>query len=361
MTSRCLYCDKRLSLFHGKKKPFCSDAHEDLYLERQALSGLDRLRDNFLEAGTAPIGRALAPTAPPLPKPREQFVYPELEPGFFDDEPASESRLPQRSADSDPPFGEFLISSAGEVQAAPPSFPFRDPVRAAFHALDLTPPVVLPGAPLLPVPVQIDPLPESVPPPLVTSLERLPMPLVAPAILPGHVDSSIIPALPDEPIQYSFPQFETQPQAIEPVAPTLITSLVSPTIRPLRIAGAILLQLAAPRTFRDSPLDMALPAPMYQPHFGELPFAAAPSTPAPPAEVLPQRGPIECLPAPEPLRFRTLLDLRVATFRTSPHRLFPAPLVPLTWKAVPPEALDWSLALQRRRPGPILPKFERYL
>ena len=36
MNSRCLYCDKRLSLFHGKKKPFCSDAHEDLYLERQA-------------------------------------------------------------------------------------------------------------------------------------------------------------------------------------------------------------------------------------------------------------------------------------------------------------------------------------
>ena len=46
MQSRCLFCDKRLSLFHGKKKPFCSDAHEDQYLESHARSGLDRLRDS---------------------------------------------------------------------------------------------------------------------------------------------------------------------------------------------------------------------------------------------------------------------------------------------------------------------------
>jgi hypothetical protein len=48
-------------------------------------------------------------------------------------------------------------------------------------------------------------------------------------------------------------------------------------------------------------------------------------------------------------------------FQTSPHRLFPVPLAPLTWNAAQPEALQWPLALQRRRPGPILPKFERYL
>jgi hypothetical protein len=181
------------------------------------------------------------------------------------------------------------------------------------------------------------------------------MPLVTQANLPVHLDSSKISALPDEP-HYSIPVLESQPQAIEPEAPPLITSLVSPPIAPFR-AGAS----DAPRRFRDSPLDMALPVPVYQPHCHALKFVAAPPAAAPRADVSPQRGRIEHLPAPEPLRFRTLLDLRVAAFHTSTHHLFPAPLPPLTWNAAPPEALNWPLVLQRRRHGPILPKLERVL
>jgi hypothetical protein len=56
-----------------------------------------------------------------------------------------------------------------------------------------------------------------------------------------------------------------------------------------------------------------------------------------------------------------LLDLRGAAFQTSTHLLLPARLVPMTWNAALPEALDWPLAMQRRRPGQILPKLEPVL
>ena len=208
MNSRCLYCDKRLSLFHGKKKPFCSDAHEDLYLERQAVSGLDRLRDDTVfEDGTGPV-RPVKPSLPPAHKPPEQFAYPELEPGFFDDDPEPAPRQPLKSsvahpsipADGIPPPGDYLISSANEVQAAAPTIPFRDPLRAAFLAVPWTRAIQLEGvyscrtpaltqtAPLLIEPEKSDPPP----PPLVTSLERLPMPLFAFAPLHLSVHSAKI-------------------------------------------------------------------------------------------------------------------------------------------------------------------------
>jgi hypothetical protein len=175
------------------------------------------------------------------------------------------------------------------------------------------------------------------------------------ANLPVHLDISKISALRNEPLASSMPRLESQPQVIEPEAPPLIKSLVSPPVTPLRVACP-----DAPRTFRDSPLDMAFPAPAYQPHCHALKFVSALPAP-PPCDVSPQSGQIEYLPAPQPVRFRMLLDLRGAAFQTSTHLLFPARLVPLTWNAAPPEALDWPLALQRRRPGPILPKLEPVL
>ena len=371
MNSRCLYCDKRLSLFHGKKKPFCSDDHEDLYLQRQALSGLERLRDNNLKA-PSPL-RALAPATLPPAETTGQFAYPELEPGFFDDEPAAGNLAADNGppADVSPPLGDFLIWGSDEVQACLPSIPFRDPGQAAFCALAWSRPVLLQGAPLFLAPAQIGPTPvslavalqnpEPLPPPLATSLERLPMPLLILASLAAHLDSSKISPLPGpnsaEPPLGFMPRLETRPQAIEPQSPPtlplpqLIASLDFPS-RPLQMASP-----QAQRTFLDCSLEMAFPLPVSLPPCNALRFVEAP----PAQELSSQPGQPACLPAPEPLRFRTLLDLRVSVFQTSTRCLFPAPRAPLSWNAEPPEALDWPLALLRRRPGPILPKLEPVL
>ncbi len=375
MNSRCLYCDKRLSLFHGKKKPFCSDDHEDLYVERQAVSGLDRLRDDTVvfKEGTGPV-RPVKPSLPPAQKPPEQFAYPELEPGFFDEDPEPApraaaqifSRPPQHSADGIPPPADYLISSANAVQPAAPAIPFRDPARAAFLAVPWTRPIHLEGVYSwpTPVPTQTAPLliePEKSdppPPPLVTSLERLPMPLFSFPDLHASVDTSKISALPDEPHRSSLPRLETEPLEVglEPEPPAMVT-----TPAPVQTLAVRLADPDTSRTFRDYTLDVAVPRLIYPPPHRAPRFEAeARPAEAPPVVLTPQAGQVDPLPQPQPLRLRTLLDLRGSAFRTTTLRLAPAPLAHLSWNAAPPETVLWPLATVRRRPAPVLPKLNIY-
>src|SRR5258708_38411396 len=44
---QCLYCHKRLGLFASKKRPFCSQLHEEWYQDEQSGSLIRRLRDPF--------------------------------------------------------------------------------------------------------------------------------------------------------------------------------------------------------------------------------------------------------------------------------------------------------------------------
>ena len=369
MNSRCLYCDKRLSLFHGKKKPFCSDAHEDLYLERQAVSGLDRLLDDTLVASPAPA-RTIMPTLPPSPKPPEQFAYPELEPGFFDEDPEPShqaapqifSRSPQQLTDGVPPPADYLISSANAVLPTAPTIPFRDPARAAFVVVPWARPTPVEGfnAWLTPAPAQTEPLaiePEKTeppPPPLVTSMERLPMPLFAFANWHVSVDASKISAIPDAPQSSSLPRLDTGPLDVQAdwEPPVMVT-----TLAPVQTAAHRLADPDAPRTFRDYTLGMAVPRLIYPPPHRAPKFDAdARPTEAPAVIVSRQVMEVEPLPQPQALRLRTLLDLRGSVFRTAAFRLAPAPLATLSWNAAPPETALWPLAVVRRRPAPVLPK-----
>ena len=181
----------------------------------------------MFKEGTGPV-RPVKPSLPPAQKPPEQFAYPELEPGFFDEDPEPApraaaqifSRPPQHSSDGIPPPADYLISSANAVQSAAPTIPFRDPLLAAFLAVPWTRAIQLEGvyscrtpaltqtAPLLIEPEKSDPPP----PPLVTSLERLPMPLFAFAPLHLSVHSAKISALPGEPRRNSLPRLETEPR-----------------------------------------------------------------------------------------------------------------------------------------------------
>jgi hypothetical protein len=64
--SHCLYCGKRLGFFHDRKKPYCSELHEDRHLENQAKSGLDRLLvDDFPQAAPPPLQERLPRKAQP--------------------------------------------------------------------------------------------------------------------------------------------------------------------------------------------------------------------------------------------------------------------------------------------------------
>lgn len=344
-------------------------------MERQAVSGLDRLRDEFADAGPA---RPVKPILPPPQKPPEQFAYPELEPGFFDEDPEPSPRpaaqifsRPQSSADGIPAPADYLISSANAVQPAAPATPFRDPVRAGFLMVPWTRSVHLEGvrAWLIPAPTQTAPLEteheksEPPPPPLVTSLERLPMPLFALAGPPAILDTSKISAMPDKPPRSSLPRLEAQPLEVGPevLSPQFEPLEMVTRVAPVQPPAARLSDPDMPRTFRDYALDVAVPRLIYPPPRRAPRFESdARPTEAPPIIISPQSGHMDALPQPQPLRLRTLLDLRGSVFGTCSRQLAPAPLTPLSWNAAPPETVLRPLALVRRRPAPVLPKLNIY-
>ena len=337
-------------------------------MQRQAVSGLDRLLEDSLAASPVPV-RPVKAILPPPQKPPEQFAYPELEPGFFDEDPETEprpaaqifGRPAQHSGDGIPPPTDYLISSANAVQPAAPAIPFRDPTQAAFFMVPWTRSIHLEGvrAGLIPAPTQLAPSAieleksESPPPPLVTSMERLPMPLFALANLHVIVDASKISAMTNEPLRSTLPRLGTQPLDIEP-EPELPAMVTTPA--PVQTAAVRLAVPDRPRTFRDWTLDVAVPKLVYPPPHRAPKFEIeARQTEAPPVVISPQSGQVDPLPEPQPLRLRTLLDLRGSVFRTAALRLAPAPLAPLSWNAAPPETVLRPLAIMRRRPAPVLP------
>jgi hypothetical protein len=284
----CLFCDKRLSFFHGKKKPYCSDVHEDRYRERQARTGLDRLQDQSL----------LGP--PKLPEP-----FPQAKPAPAIEAPELEETL-ELSA---PPVAEYLIANGNEIPLALSDLPGRDPGDAAFpEECWETAPVLQSSA----------------------ALVRL----SAAQIGPGLITFS--PVVPE-------PQVVEQTQS-EPPSP--VTEFAPLGTRPLAFSEAI-----ATRIFCAPPLAIAVPGLALPPRrrmLAQVTESARTGSSEP--------GARETLPSPEPLRFRTVLDLHNPVFQTTKRRIAPARQVSLDWNAIPPETVLWQSKPTRRPVALVLPR-----
>ncbi len=284
----CLFCGKRLSIFHGKKKPYCSAVHEDRYLERQARTALDRLQDQSIQG------------PPKLP---DLFSQEKVATAISDEAPGFASTF-HRQAEvpefSDPPAAEYLTGDPNGIQTA---LPFRDLGAAAFpeEAWEVTP---------------------------VLQSSR--------ALL-GLSDSQIGPGL------VTFPQVTEEPQLETPSQVTVLT--------PLEIRPVALFETTATRVFCEPSLVIAVPG---------LALIVRRRTLAPVTDraktASSEPGVYESLPSPQPLRFRTVLDLHNPVFQTAKRRIAPAGQVPLAWNAIPPESVLWQSKLTRRTVAPVLPR-----
>jgi len=93
---QCLYCQKKLGMFASRKRPFCSQSHEESYYDEQSGTALRRLLEPLQEdhqaletldtaakpqtsAAEPPIAQRLI--AEPVPEPVAEFEPP-LQPGF---------------------------------------------------------------------------------------------------------------------------------------------------------------------------------------------------------------------------------------------------------------------------------------
>ena len=138
MPSRCLHCGKRLGFF--QKKPYCSEIHEDRYLETQTRNGLERLLVDDTPKGPPPLlpllmaGKAQARlTAAPAAEP-PTLTPPALTPAAII--PPAFAAAPINSPgpkEETPPtagwylFGPELLNPVSNV------IEFRPPSRAAFE------------------------------------------------------------------------------------------------------------------------------------------------------------------------------------------------------------------------------------
>jgi hypothetical protein len=121
----CLYCSKRLGLFHDKKKPYCSESHEDSYIQRESLRGLARLRAD--QPGPRGVEELRMVGASPLLKQEgasRLAVAPVIEVG---EEPGSPI----------PPVAPYWIPGPKVVPMMAPVLPPRSPRRAAFAQEEL--------------------------------------------------------------------------------------------------------------------------------------------------------------------------------------------------------------------------------
>jgi hypothetical protein len=291
----CLFCGKRLSFFHGKKKPYCSDVHEDRYRERQAKTGLDRLQDQSL----------LGP--PKLP---ELFSHEKAAPANLAPEPVETFYRSEEGPEScDPPTAEYL---AGDPHGFQPAVPFRDPGAATFPEEDWdVAPVLLSSAAVLCLSAS------QIGPALVT-----------------------IPKVPQDP-ELVEPELETPPGP-----PSQITLLATLETLPLALS-----ETTAIRAFCEPALTIAVPGlalPARQRALAPIADQARTSSFEP--------GSRESLPSPQPLRFRTLLDLHNPIFQTAKRRIAPASQVALDWNAIPPESVLWQSKPTRRTVAPVLPR-----
>lgn len=448
MHSHCLYCGKRLSFFHNKKKPFCSEVHEDRHRDAQSRAGFNRLMEDPAahKGPAAPFGA----TPAKAPDPGKQT-----------------QKEPEKTAEPErlPPMAYFLAESGG-IRVAPPSFPIRNPNHARFPAqawpeqtaveksrpwlsLDAAriapgkiefaaPPAeetVVPAVSEPPIsapdpnpaviqattsepgePKAETPMAEPTPPPLAAA-EPLLLPAafvemakmisdttatieLRPQILKPKLDAPVtqpeppappaLPAFAVEPIapepaepnvieqttaapvshEVAPPAAElpvesgpAEPPSVEPVAaqpqepepPAPITALAQLDIRPLPIVETLdLLGNLRAKVFAELPLSPALPG-LAGPI---LDFRLAP---IPAQETLsPQAGSYDQITSPEPVRFRTPLNLDNPILRASVVEVFrrglaPAPQVPLDWHAIAPGPIPWQFKPIRRQEAILVP------
>jgi len=314
MHSRCLFCDKRLGFFHVGK-PFCSEVHEDRYLEQESKTGLERLLEDHSENGQ-PAAEPLVPlkTLPPPIVP-ELFSYPQPDPEILEDFSTAEELVEQPLSRSDPPTATFLLSEPSVVQAQS-SFPGRDPLAASFPeeywwgatTLDLSQAMLTLGAAQI-VPSAVTFTPEELPP-VITAM--------------------------------------TEDADAQPVGPPPVTTFAA-----VEIAALPSGERAAPLDFCVPFVSLALPklAPTAHSH------TLAP-VPARVRNVQDQPRADSGLPSPEPLRFRLPLDLQSAMFQAPHHRLRNSAQIALDWNAVPPPPAAWQSKAIRRLVAPVIPRFK---
>jgi hypothetical protein len=332
VNSHCLLCGKRLSFFHDKKKPYCSDVHEDRYREQESRTGLSRLQDDYL----APTRQEVEPI-PGLPPPRvaELFTYEAVDPAILEEihgenRPGSE----EMAGHGDPPAAEYLIADSKVIHPAPPELFLKDPGDAAFPEEDWGSATVLEASSaaisLDAAQIGIDPVTFPRAEPVVTKT------LVAHIAVAERV--------------------ETRPEP-----PARVTSLADIQTRPVAISVAI-----PARVFCDPSSSIALPGLAGRVRHSALaPIAArtqiveSQNESAAHRTLCAQPGLPDSLPAPEPLRFRALLDLHNHIFQTTKRRLAPASQVPLNWTALPPEIIQWRSKPVRRQVAPLIPKLSK--
>jgi hypothetical protein len=343
VNTRCLYCGKRLSFFHSRNKPYCSDVHEDRYRERQAQTGLERLQDLYpVPAPHESPPEIQAALPPPVPKAVEQFSYDKVDPSIFEDA----SPLEEHSA-LDPPAASFLPADASVIQAAPPAFPYRDAGDAAFPeeywggAPDTSAALLSLGA------SQFGPAPITFPTvhvePKVVEPEAVEDPQFEPDVVepvPEAVEPVVAEPLLVEPVE---------PVVTQPEPPPQVTRLAQLQTRPLPLPEPI-----AVRVFCEPPSTIAIPGLAVR--LRSLTLARVPARPETASS---QPAPVECLPASQPVRFRTLLNLHNPAFQKPKRRIAPVPRVPLDWNAIPPETALWKSNPLRRPIAPVIPKLSR--
>jgi hypothetical protein len=151
------------------------------------------------------------------------------------------------------------------------------------------------------------------------------------------------------PALITFSQQTPEPQVAEqtqPEPPPPVTLLSPLETRPVALS-----ETTAIRVFCEASLAIAVPG-------LALPIrrrTLAPVTDRP-KTASSNPGSCESLPSPQPLRFRTLLDLHNPVFQTAKRRIAPAGQISLDWNAIPPETVQWQSKPTRRTVALVLPK-----
>ncbi len=323
MYTHCLYCGKRLGFFHNKKKPYCSEVHEDRYLEQQAHSAFERLQDEYSETPVHTIEEILAskPDAAPLPLP------------LTAESPAEPEPVPPSAATG--PEHESVTC----VQPSPLRQPLalvstRGPEPTGW--LDQGP-HPLPGAIFLERPVEPEVPPVAARPTLpglildLDPIHDLPAPSEASAPVPVPAARPILPA-----------PIEETPSLAAPVFPLV----------ELRRQAIRLQEAPSLRSFRSWEIPLELPDTVPPARVRRIRvFEKVEEHPS-----LPSPAPLgESLPEPPPIEYKLRRELRLPAFPPrAPHnlRLFGASL---EWKPLPGEnrAAEWKPL--RLRPALILP------
>ena len=201
-----------------------------------------------------------------------------------------------------PPLAPYLIAE----HPAPPLLFLLDPDWAAFPAEDW----------------EVEPLVQS-----SSALLSLGLSQIGPGLM-------------------SFAGALLQPEQTEPEPPAEITSL-----SPLETRALSGSEPVPASVFCDPILDIAMPGLALQARHSALaPKAARNQTTSL------ERPAHQSLPSPQPLRFRTVLDLNNPIFETTRRRIATAGRVPMAWKAVAPETIQWPSKPTRRTAAALLPK-----